>query len=89
MNQTIRVSSEKEINEAIIKASNDNPNKIVAGYGRFGKLTIKVYDRQPRTDTPDTIQTYQTYGGFFKDGEVINPTKTWLDKHNRIPLRNN
>ena len=88
MKKTIRISSEKEIDEAIIKASNENNGSIIAAYGRFGKLTISIYNHQPRTDTPDTIQTYQTYGGFYKNGSVINPTKTWLDKYNRIPLRN-
>ena len=87
MNETIRITSETEAHNEIIKASKANPNMIVTAYGRFGKLTIKTHTHQPRTDSADTIQTYQVYKGFFKNGEIINPTKTWLDKHNRIPCR--
>lgn len=83
----LRIGSEEEGQEAIAKASKANPDKIITAYGRFGKLTIFINDKQPRTDCPATIQTYQLNGGFIKNGKVIKPTKTWLDKHNKIPIR--
>ena len=82
-----RITSEAEGNEAIMKASKANPSKIITAYGRWGKLDIFINDRQPRTDSLDTIQTYNLNGGFIKNGKVINPTKTWMDKHNKIPMR--
>jgi len=83
----IRIESEEEGQAAILKASKSNPDKIITAYGRFGKLDIFINDRQPRTDSPDTTQTYKLSGGFIKNGKVIKPTKTWLDKHNKIPMR--
>ena len=82
----VNITTEEDADIAIRKASRDNPNKIVYAYGRFGIVDIYLNDRQPTTDCPATIQTYERYGGFFKNGKIVKPTKTWMARYNYMPV---
>jgi len=75
----------KEHAKEIKQISLNNPGKIVTAYARFGHSTAYVHDKQPRTDSPDTIQTYEEDGGFWKNGKIVSPTKAWFKRYNFIP----
>ena len=80
------ITTVEQLLQAIKQTSIDNPNKIVTVFSAFGDVRIYIYSRQPRTDTPDTIETFQENGGFWKDGKIIQPSKTWFDKYNFCPV---
>ncbi len=80
------IRTEKQIDNEIIKISKKNPTRIITAYARLGKVTFYLYGNQPRIDSADTIQTFKAYGGFYKNGKVIKPTKTWFNRHNFIPV---
>lgn len=83
----IDVTSKEQLQEIILQTCKDNPGKIVTAATTFGIATrIYVYARQPRTDSRDTIETFQEDGGFWKDGKIIQPSKTWFDKYNFCPV---
>ena len=87
--RTIRrpdITTEVQLDKAIRVLSKDNPKKVVTAYARLGAIDLHVYDRQPTTDTADTIQTYQHYGGFFKNGKIVQPTETWRKRHRFVPV---
>lgn len=83
----IDVTSKEQLQEIILQTCKDNPGKIIAAATTFGIATrIYVYDRQPRTDSRDTIETFQEDRGFWKDGKIIQPSKTWFDRYNFCPV---
>ena len=84
----ITAKNEKEIDNQVIAISKKHPNEIVHVYARLGKITVTIQKSQPRTDCPSTVQTFQTYGGFFKNGRVVKPNKSWFNRHNFIPVMN-
>lgn len=79
-------TTEQELDREMKQISRDNPKSIITTYARFSIADIYIYKTQPSTDTADTIQTYQEFGGFLKNGKVINPTKRWMDRHNFRPV---
>ena len=91
MNEKIRytwqeLNTEKELEDEMVKISKANPTKVITLYSRFGKVDILLYNSQPRTDTPDTTQTFKHMGGFLKNGKVIRPTKAWFTRYNFRPV---
>ena len=71
---------------AIKQTCIDNPNKIVTASSTLNTVRIYIYSQQPRTDSHDTIETFQEDGGFWKNGKIIKPSKTWFDKYNSCPV---
>jgi hypothetical protein len=82
----IKAISEEQIDKDIIAISKKNPSKIVYAYARLGKVTVTISDTQPKTDCPATVQTYKVSGGFFKNGKIVKPTKSWMNRNNHIPV---
>ena len=82
-----QISSEKQLRNEMLKVSKANPEKIIVHYVGFSNTAIYILDRQPTTDTLESVSTYKFLGGFLKNGNIISPTKTWMNKHNHIPCR--
>lgn len=79
------ITSKPQLKREMILVSKKNPGRIVVAYGRFGIIDFDILDRQPSTDTAASSQTYKEFGGFFKNGRIIKPSKTWLRKFHSKP----
>lgn len=80
------ITSDGQLRAALGQESLNRPGKIVTAHVQFGTVRFYVRDRQPTTDSPDTVQTYQQDGGFWKNGQVVSPTATWLKRYNFKPI---
>ena len=81
----INVTTEDELTAEMYQLSQGN-SYVITCYARLGKADIYLYDNQPTTDTPDTVQTYKYYGGFIRNEAIVKPTKRWMDRYNYIPI---
>jgi len=79
------VKNIKELEAAAREISRDNPGKIVTYFVTFGEARFQVHDRKPRSSTWGE-QTYRDFGGFFKDGEIVRPLKSWIRQFNFCPV---
>lgn len=77
--------NETDLHKEVTHISKQNPTKIVTYYVQFCQAVIYLHDHKPRTDTLDSAMCYRTHGGFFKNGRIVPPTKTWLKKYNFVP----
>lgn len=78
--------TEAAVTAYLVKLSKEHPNTYVTAYGHFGEVDAYIYTHMPRTDTPDTRQTYRIRGGVICNGKVVKPGKTWMKKHNFCPV---
>ena len=82
---TATATTEQELTAEMKKTSLQHPNKIIVAFGRLGIVEIIVLSQQPRTDTAAAAQTFRLNGGFFKNGKIVKPTKTFLKKFHSCP----
>lgn len=87
------ITSEKQLDKVIVKASKDNPQKYITylvtfgqNYGEF-KTWIFIHDRKPQSlNVAGAEETYRNHGGFFKDGKIIKPSDSFVKKYNFCPV---
>ncbi len=79
------ITSAEQLDRELVKFSKQHPDQYATAGVTFGLCRLYLYDQQPRTDTPDTVASYQEYGGFHKSGEVREPTKRWFRAYQRVP----
>jgi hypothetical protein len=79
------IQDEKTLERELVKVSKANPKKTVTCSVTFGKVTLCIGPK-PQTGTPESEWTYRQYGGFFKDGAIIQPSKTWIARFNFCPV---
>jgi len=68
------------------KTSKANPTCIVVADVIFCKAKIVVFEKQPTDECFATRFTYKLYGGFFKNGQLVQPTRRWMDRYEYVPV---
>ena len=79
------ITNKTELDQELIKFSKANPTRIITYDVCFGGVTFEISDSQPRTGTLCNENCYRQRGGFYKNGQIIPPTNTWLKKFNFCP----
>ena len=87
------INTEKQLNKEIIKISKANPTKHATYYVTFGKafgqfkVQIFIHNRKPQSGTTGGAEeTYQEHGGFFKNGEIVKPSATFIKRFEFCPV---
>jgi hypothetical protein len=63
----------------------DNPGKVIVCSVVFQTTYIYIYDTLSKVNNGSGETSYDIFGGFFKNGQIVKPSKKWMDDHNRIP----
>ncbi len=80
------IQMKKKMDKEIIRISKQNPKKYVTVWVGWTNITFYIHNRKPGNDDGGAEATYRHYGGFFKNGEIIKPSKTWLSKFDFCPV---
>ena len=85
--KTIKSNSHNlnELKAEIVKISKANPKKWYTFSAVFGSVRIHESDNKPVYNDAGTDQTYHDFGGFFQNGQIIKPSKTFVKKYEFIP----
>ena len=76
-------SNKTELQKELIELSERHPNHWISFYSVFGRLTYTIYVNHPKTNEGEDC--YREFGGFFKNGKIVTPDKSWLKVFNYIP----
>ena len=87
------ITSEKELGKAVIAISKAEPEKYVTYHVSFGKswgqfkTSFFIYNKKPQSpNVPGAEECYRDHGGFFKNGEIIKPSNTFIRKYEFCPF---
>ena len=81
------ITTEETLDKELIRISKANPTKYVTYYTHFGTVEIFIHDRKPQSlNIAGTEDTYRRHGGFFRNGEIVKPSKTFIAKFNFCPV---
>jgi hypothetical protein len=75
-----------ELKAEIVKISKANPSKWYTFSALFGSVKIYESDNKPSDNNgAGAEQTYHDFGGFFQNGQIVKPSKTFIHKYEFIP----
>ncbi len=81
------ITTERQLGREIIKLSKDNPSKYITYFVTFGKTRFFIHDRKPQSlNTGGAEDCYRHHGGFFKNGEIVKPSNSFVKKFNFCPV---
>ena len=81
------ISTEKQLDREIIELSKKNPTKYITYHAGFTKVWIYIHDRKPQgLNTGGAENCFRHHGGFFKNGEIVKPSNTFIRKFNFCPV---
>lgn len=83
------ISNEDDVDDILMELSHENPGYHIQASVTFGTMRVQISRRKPQgVDTPYSRFMMEFYNGVsIKDGEVVRPSQGWVDRNNRIPLR--
>jgi len=82
---TSKATNLNELKAEIVKVSKSNPSKYYTFSAVFGNVKIYESDKKPTFNSAGADQTYHDFGGFFSNGQVVKPSKTFIQKYEFIP----
>lgn len=82
---TSKATNLNELKAEIVKISKANPTKWYTFSAVFGSVRIHESDKKPVYNGAGTDQTYHDFGGFFQNGQVVKPSKTFIHQYEFIP----
>jgi hypothetical protein len=88
--KTEAIETEKELKARLIELSKKHRNYIFSAVVTFGVTTIYKSTRKAdvKPDSPTARCMMDCFRGVgFKNGKLLKPSKSWLDRHNHIPFR--
>jgi hypothetical protein len=81
------ITNDTQLERELIKVSKDNPKKYITFFVTFGKTRIFIHDRKPQSpNTGGSDETFRTFGGFFRNGEIVKPSETFIKKFSFCPV---
>ena len=80
------LTCETELDKYIRELCANYPQCYVTYGVIFGHFWFHIYQRKPQSLTPDTEDTYRHHGGWFRDGEIVKPSKSWVKRFNFVPV---
>ena len=81
------ITTEKQLKQEIVKISKQNPTKHITFFVTFGKTRIFIHDRKPQSlNASGAEDCFRCFGGFFKNGEIVKPSKSFIKKFNFCPV---
>jgi hypothetical protein len=83
------ITSKQEVEKILIETSKSNKGVICASIV-FNTVRIYKYDRKSQipVDSPQSRTMLEWFGGIaFENGILVQPTKSWMVRNNRIPMR--
>jgi len=81
------ITNEAQLKRELVKTSKVNPSKWITFFVTFGKTRIFILDRKPQTiNVSGAEDTFRAFGGFFKNGQIIEPSNTFKRQYNFCPV---
>jgi hypothetical protein len=81
------IRNEQALSQELIAISKANPDKYITYWATFGKVRIAIHDRKPQsTNAPGAEFCYREEGGFFKNGQIVKPSATFIKQFNFTPV---
>jgi len=79
------ITNEKELDREIVRLSKQHPKKYITYSIMWCKVTVYLHDHKPQSLTFDAEYTYRQRGGFFKNGEIVKPSNTFVNRFEFCP----
>ena len=81
------IKDEQALSRELIATSEANPDKYITYWVTFGKVRIVIHDRKPQSpNAPGAEFCYREEGGFFKNGQIVQPSASFIKQFNFTPV---
>jgi len=81
------ITDEVTLSQELVAFSKAHPEKWLTYWVTFGKVRFVLHDRKPSNlNTPGAEFCFREFGGFFKNGKIIEPSKSFITQFNFTPV---